>query len=464
MATRVAGSLCIAAGCGKEMVVSSWDEYEETAVMYATNPAKLKAVTEKLRAGRLTCPLFDTKRWVKNMDTALKKMWRLHCDGQPVQHFKVFENERIFDYEGSPSGPLPLGSKTPCSSAVTHSFLYSLMPAASLDIPPQKSSRDGGLKAPLQQPPHHEFSSLRALSGADLHFGGGGSGYMGAQNEPGESGSGYVLQEQLTPRAGQNAASFLRGGRRQRQAPGYYDAPGFTAGPQMGVLEGYVGSRAYDSLVGGGRESNRNDRFGGTDDGPVGAGTEGRSGQLRGNWKSVGLSEDQAAGLSANRAVLANGKLPSGYHISGGPGLTLQMGHAAETPMSSDGFRDGPEVTRGTKGGNRSAAGWTFQNGSGFENGDVQEDWGSAFVRKSDVRGGTASAPIDIEGLDAVGSAAVGSAKDPINIGEREDPGAPRWEKAGRVPENAAKPRGYTLISLQHELPESIAKCSSRGS
>jgi hypothetical protein len=32
--------------------------------MYATNPGKLKALTEKLRAGRLTCPLFDTKRWV----------------------------------------------------------------------------------------------------------------------------------------------------------------------------------------------------------------------------------------------------------------------------------------------------------------------------------------------------------------------------------------------------------------
>lgn len=48
----------------------SWDEYEETAVMYATNPGKLKAVTEKLRAERLTCPLFDTKRWVRTVKEA----------------------------------------------------------------------------------------------------------------------------------------------------------------------------------------------------------------------------------------------------------------------------------------------------------------------------------------------------------------------------------------------------------
>jgi protein O-GlcNAc transferase len=64
MATRVAMSLCHAAGCGEEMVVSSMQEYEERAVMLATHPTMLRALTSKLRSGRLSCPLFDTTRWV----------------------------------------------------------------------------------------------------------------------------------------------------------------------------------------------------------------------------------------------------------------------------------------------------------------------------------------------------------------------------------------------------------------
>jgi protein O-GlcNAc transferase len=64
MATRVAMSLCHAAGCGDEMVVSSMQEYEERAVMLATHPTMLRTLTSKLRSARLSCPLFDTARWV----------------------------------------------------------------------------------------------------------------------------------------------------------------------------------------------------------------------------------------------------------------------------------------------------------------------------------------------------------------------------------------------------------------
>lgn len=401
------------------------------------------------------------------MDTALKKMWRLHCDGQPVQHFKVFENEPIFDYEGSPSAPFPLTSKTPGSGALALSAFYSLMPAASLDIPPQTSGRDGGVGAPLQQTPHRDVSSLRALSAANAQFGGGGSGYMGAQNEPGISGRGYVRQEQLTPRADKGAASYLRRGFRQRQAPGYY-ASEITAGLGMDGLEGYVGSSAYDGSAGFGsvagfdaleasaprRALDREDYLGGASNGQVGAGSESRSVQLMEKWKSVGLSADQAAGLSANRAVLTNGKLPSGYHISGGLGLTLQMGNVDVPGLGSDGLREGSDVTRGAREGNRLPAEWRFENGAGVGNGNVQTgDWGSAFVRKSEVRGATASAPIEIEGFDEVGLG-----KGLSRFGVREDPGALRWERTGKASAGASKPRGYTVISLQHELPESIAK------
>jgi len=93
MATRVAGSLCFATGFGEEMVVSSMQEYEEKAVSLALSPSRLQALTAKLRAVRLTCPLFDTARWVRNLDRAYYKMWNLYCSGEHPQPFKVTEND-----------------------------------------------------------------------------------------------------------------------------------------------------------------------------------------------------------------------------------------------------------------------------------------------------------------------------------------------------------------------------------
>ncbi|XP_024025154.1 probable UDP-N-acetylglucosamine--peptide N-acetylglucosaminyltransferase SEC [Morus notabilis] len=99
MATRVAGSLCLATGLGEEMIVSSMKEYEEKAVYLALNRPKLQALTNKLKAARLHCPLFDTERWVRNLESAYFKMWNLHCSGQRPQHFKVTENDSEFPYD-----------------------------------------------------------------------------------------------------------------------------------------------------------------------------------------------------------------------------------------------------------------------------------------------------------------------------------------------------------------------------
>ncbi|KAH9728209.1 putative UDP-N-acetylglucosamine--peptide N-acetylglucosaminyltransferase SEC [Citrus sinensis] len=96
MATRVAGSLCLATGLGEEMIVNSMKEYEERAVSLALDRQKLQALTNKLKSMRLTCPLFDTARWVKNLERSYFKMWSLHCSGQKPQHFKVTENDLDF--------------------------------------------------------------------------------------------------------------------------------------------------------------------------------------------------------------------------------------------------------------------------------------------------------------------------------------------------------------------------------
>ncbi|KAK6232888.1 hypothetical protein SCA6_002961 [Theobroma cacao] len=99
MATRVAGSLCLATGFGEEMIVSSMKEYEERAVSLALNRPKLQALTNKLKAARLTCPLFDTARWVRNLERSYFKMWNLYCSEQQPQHFKVTENDYDFPYD-----------------------------------------------------------------------------------------------------------------------------------------------------------------------------------------------------------------------------------------------------------------------------------------------------------------------------------------------------------------------------
>ncbi|KAL5837621.1 hypothetical protein ACOSQ3_014790 [Xanthoceras sorbifolium] len=99
MATRVAGSLCLATGLGDEMIVNSMKEYEERAVSLALNRQKLQALTDKLKSIRLTCPLFDTTRWVQNLERGYFKMWNLHCSGQQPQHFKVTENDLDFPFD-----------------------------------------------------------------------------------------------------------------------------------------------------------------------------------------------------------------------------------------------------------------------------------------------------------------------------------------------------------------------------
>ncbi|GAB2210029.1 hypothetical protein Droror1_Dr00015279 [Drosera rotundifolia] len=93
MATRVAGSLCLATGLGDEMVVSSMREYEEKAVSLALDKPKLQDLRKKLKAARMTCPLFDTVRWVKNLERAYFKMWDIYCSGQHPQPFKVTEKD-----------------------------------------------------------------------------------------------------------------------------------------------------------------------------------------------------------------------------------------------------------------------------------------------------------------------------------------------------------------------------------
>lgn len=93
MASRVAASLCTATGFGSVMIAKDWDDYEERAVALGLDAEARTSLCGAVRAARTSCPLFDTKRFVKNFDNMLIRMWGIHCKGHGPRDFEVEEGE-----------------------------------------------------------------------------------------------------------------------------------------------------------------------------------------------------------------------------------------------------------------------------------------------------------------------------------------------------------------------------------
>ena len=89
MASRVAASLAAATGLGGEMVVSSQREYEERAVALGLDARLREGLRARLEAARLTCPLFDTRRWVRDFERVLLRMWQIHAEGRAPETFQL---------------------------------------------------------------------------------------------------------------------------------------------------------------------------------------------------------------------------------------------------------------------------------------------------------------------------------------------------------------------------------------
>jgi predicted O-linked N-acetylglucosamine transferase (SPINDLY family) len=89
-ASRVTASLLSAAGL-PELIAPSFEEYERRAVHLATHPADLPAIRAKWAGQRQTCALFDTKRFVRNLERAYRLMWENYAAGHPPQQLFVGE-------------------------------------------------------------------------------------------------------------------------------------------------------------------------------------------------------------------------------------------------------------------------------------------------------------------------------------------------------------------------------------
>jgi len=90
MVSRMAGSLLRAVSL-PELVATSYDDYEKKAVHYAEHPEELKALRDRLATNKLAHPLFDTPRFVRNLEKGLKSAAHLAWNGQAPTHITVQE-------------------------------------------------------------------------------------------------------------------------------------------------------------------------------------------------------------------------------------------------------------------------------------------------------------------------------------------------------------------------------------
>ena len=91
---RVAASLVAAAGL-PQLACRSMKDYENAAVRLAQHPAELDGLRRTL-AGRERLPLFDTPRFVRDLERAYELMWQRHVAGQPPQAFSVSDQPDLW--------------------------------------------------------------------------------------------------------------------------------------------------------------------------------------------------------------------------------------------------------------------------------------------------------------------------------------------------------------------------------
>ncbi len=80
-ASRVAASLLTAIGL-PELITSNLEDYQRLALELAHDRDQLERLRAKLVANRVSEPLFDTPRMVRNLERAYQQMWQRHAAGE----------------------------------------------------------------------------------------------------------------------------------------------------------------------------------------------------------------------------------------------------------------------------------------------------------------------------------------------------------------------------------------------
>jgi predicted O-linked N-acetylglucosamine transferase (SPINDLY family) len=89
-ASRVGASLLHTVGL-PELIAPDLEEYERRAIELARQPEALRQLREKLACQLPNSPLFDTQRFVRNLERAYRAMWDIYSQGRPPQSLNVAE-------------------------------------------------------------------------------------------------------------------------------------------------------------------------------------------------------------------------------------------------------------------------------------------------------------------------------------------------------------------------------------
>ena len=92
-AARVAGSLLNAIDL-PELITTTEEAYENLALELATNPQKLQAIKEKLRANRDTKPLFDSALFTQHLEAAYRMVYDRYYIGEKPDHIVISDGAR----------------------------------------------------------------------------------------------------------------------------------------------------------------------------------------------------------------------------------------------------------------------------------------------------------------------------------------------------------------------------------
>jgi protein O-GlcNAc transferase len=106
-ASRVSSSILTAIGL-PELVTHSTKDYQTLAVALAKNPEALEKVRKKLLNNLRAAPLFDTPRFVHNLEKAYKEMWEIFLSRKKPEQIQIVDPyvARVDDEPEGPRNPL----------------------------------------------------------------------------------------------------------------------------------------------------------------------------------------------------------------------------------------------------------------------------------------------------------------------------------------------------------------------
>lgn len=86
--SRVAASLLTAVGLN-ELIAEDLDQYEQLTIELINDPSRLLSIRGRLAEQRLQLPLFNTPRFVQDLERAFIRMWEIYSAGRPPEGFSL---------------------------------------------------------------------------------------------------------------------------------------------------------------------------------------------------------------------------------------------------------------------------------------------------------------------------------------------------------------------------------------